>query len=80
MGWDRSKFGGSGGWLIRNSWGQGWPDYSVSDRPDFWFDRIDGLGGYAYIPVNKNDWRSVFIDQIWTERFILYTGGSVTEY
>jgi hypothetical protein len=80
VGWDRSKFGGSGGWLIRNSWGQGWPDYSVSDRPDFWFDRIDGLGGYAYIPVNKNDWRSVFIDQMWTERFILYTGGSVTEY
>ncbi|MDP3565221.1 MAG: C1 family peptidase [Methanoregula sp.] len=74
VGWDRSKFGGTGGWLIRNSWGTGWPDYGNSKRPDYWLDRIDGLGGYGYVPVSKAYFQNTLINQMWTDRYILYSG------
>jgi hypothetical protein len=78
VGWDRSKYDGTGAWLIRNSWGDGWPDYN-SSRSDYWFARIDGLGGYAYIPVSKNYHGWDLINQMWSDRYVLYTGGSVKE-
>lgn len=66
VGWDRSKFDGTGGWLIRNSWGDGWPDVNASNR-------IDGLGGYVYLPVSKNYQGWDLINQMWNDRYVLYT-------
>jgi len=77
VGWDRSKFGGTGGWLVKNSWGYGWPDYSNVNRPDYWLDYIPGLGGYAYIPVSNNYFQYTLINQMWNDRYILYTGAVV---
>ena len=67
VGWDRSKFDSTGGWLIRNSWGTGWPDVNATNH-------IAGLDGYVYLPVNQNYEGWSLINQMWTERYVLYSG------
>jgi hypothetical protein len=77
VGWDHSKFDGRGGWLVKNSWGDGWPYYNTTlmwDRPDYWLESIPGLPGYAYIPSNPQDFNQNLLDEMWAERHMLHTG------
>jgi Papain family cysteine protease len=74
VGYDQSKFGGTGGWLIKNSWGSDWPDGPVNPRrADYQFDQIPGLGGYAYIPVQPGLYGSEYWTGIWGERHQIFT-------
>jgi hypothetical protein len=77
VGWDNSKYGGRGAWLIRNSWGDGWPDPIHQTRPDYLLPMIPGLKGYAYIPGSAQDYGSDLINGMWIDYPMLYTGPKV---
>jgi hypothetical protein len=77
VGFDPYKFDGTGGWLVKNNWGTGWPDYNwgaTHGRADYMLERIDGLGGYAYLPVSHNYYGWQYMKGVWSARAQLFTG------
>jgi len=77
VGYDPSKFGGTGGWLVKNNWGTGWPSYATAaatGRSDYALEGIEGLGGYAYLPVSHDYYGWQYMKGVFTARAQLYTG------
>jgi hypothetical protein len=73
VGYDQSKFGGTGGWLIKNNWGDDWPAPYPGNPDDYQFDRIPGLGGYAYLPVQQGFYGADYMAGTWSKRWMLFT-------